>query len=224
MFRNINKIDEFANHFNNVSLKYAEKIKGFDPNKIFFGHMLSVGFNKSFIQTVLNEEEEKVNNQNTHVHNTGNLEILLNSNDLYNQKGKSPSERSSQSLVVTPKNTTSKSSAPMIHPIKNTVNNSSSGGGEKNPLTGKIESSHKFPVRNKIKNLVQEEEDNIIENGIQSFSLEDMELEADIEKIFPTIEQHDHMAQQDSLLEVRPLVKKNNSLFKVLFLIKNLKS
>jgi hypothetical protein len=33
MFRNINKIDEFANHFNNVNLKYVEKIKGFDPEQ-----------------------------------------------------------------------------------------------------------------------------------------------------------------------------------------------
>jgi hypothetical protein len=49
-FININKIDNFANHFNNVSLKYAENIKGFDTNKIFVGHILSVGFNKSFIQ------------------------------------------------------------------------------------------------------------------------------------------------------------------------------
>jgi hypothetical protein len=87
VFRNINKIDEFANHFNNVSLKYVEKIKGFDPNKIFVGHMLSVGFNNSFIQTVLSEEEE-VNNQSTHVHNAGDLETLLSSNDLYKQKGK----------------------------------------------------------------------------------------------------------------------------------------
>jgi hypothetical protein len=36
---------------------------------------------------------------------------------------------------------------------------------------------------------VQEEEDNLIENDINSFSLEDMELEADIEKMFPTIDQ-----------------------------------
>jgi hypothetical protein len=43
-------------------------------------------------------------------------------------------------------------------------------------------------VRKKSKNLVQEEEDNIIENDIQSFSLEDMELEVDIEKIFSAIE------------------------------------
>jgi hypothetical protein len=89
VLRNINKIDEFANHFNNVSLKYAEKIKGFDPNKIFVGHMLSVGFNNSFIQTVLSEEEE-VNSQSTHVHNAGDLETLLSSNDLYKQKGKIP--------------------------------------------------------------------------------------------------------------------------------------
>jgi hypothetical protein len=65
VFRNINKIDEFASHFNNVSLKYVEKIKAFDPNKIFLEHMLSVGFNNSFIQTTLNEEEEEDNNQST---------------------------------------------------------------------------------------------------------------------------------------------------------------
>jgi hypothetical protein len=90
----------------------------------------------------------------------------------------------------------------VAHPIKKTVNNSSSGGGEKNPPSGKIESSHKFPMRKKRKTPVQEEENNLIENDIQSFSLEDMELEADIEKIFPAIEQEEHVAQQDSLLEV----------------------
>jgi hypothetical protein len=90
----------------------------------------------------------------------------------------------------------------VAHPVKKVVNSSSSGGGEKNPPPGKIESSHKFPVRKKRKNLVQEEEDNLIENDIQRFSLEDMELEADIEKIFPAIEQPENMAQKDSLLEV----------------------
>jgi hypothetical protein len=49
MLRNINKIDEFANHFNNVNLKYVEKIKGFDPKRIFVEHMLSVGLSNSFI-------------------------------------------------------------------------------------------------------------------------------------------------------------------------------
>jgi hypothetical protein len=200
IFRNINKIDEFANHFNNVSLKYVEKIKGFDPNKIFVGHMLLVGFNNSFIQTIFNEEEEgKI--QRTPVHNVSVLETLLSSNDLYKQRGKGPSERSDYYPVVTPKSTRSRSSAPMTHPIKKTVNNSSSGGGEKNPPPGKIENSHKFPVRKKRKNLVQEEE-NIIENNIQIFSLEGIQLESNIEKNFLAIEQQEQMSQQDSLLEV----------------------
>jgi hypothetical protein len=61
MFRNINKIDEFANHFNNVNLKYVEKIKGFDPNKIFVEHMLYMMLD---------------------------LETLLNTNDFYSKREK----------------------------------------------------------------------------------------------------------------------------------------
>ena len=49
---------------------------------------------------------------------------------------------------------------------------------------------------------MQEEEYNLIENDINRFSLEDMELEADIEKIFPTIDQLGNMAQQNSSLEI----------------------
>jgi hypothetical protein len=57
VFININKIDEFANHFNNVSLKHAKKIKGFDlEKKNCVGHMISLGFSNSFIQTILSEE------------------------------------------------------------------------------------------------------------------------------------------------------------------------
>jgi hypothetical protein len=90
----------------------------------------------------------------------------------------------------------------MNHPVKKVVNNSSSGGGEKNPPPGKIDSSDKLHVRKKMKNLVQEEEDNLIENDIQIFSMEDMELEVDIEKIFLAMEQQKNMTQQNSLLEV----------------------
>jgi hypothetical protein len=44
-------------------------------------------------------------------------------------------------------------------------------------------------VRKKRKTPVQEEENNLIENDIQRFSLDDMELEEDIEKIFSAVEQ-----------------------------------
>jgi hypothetical protein len=90
----------------------------------------------------------------------------------------------------------------MAHPTRKITNSSSSGEGEKNPTTGKIESSHMLPLRKMRKNAVQEEEDNLIENDINSFSLEDMELEADIKKTFPTIGQLRNMAQQNSSLEI----------------------
>jgi hypothetical protein len=85
IFRNINKIDKFASHLNNVNLKYVKNIKGFDPNKIFVEHMLSVGFNNSFIQTTFNEEEEG-NNQSIHVDKAGDLETILSTNELYKKK------------------------------------------------------------------------------------------------------------------------------------------
>jgi hypothetical protein len=58
----------------------------------------------------------------------------------------------------------------------------------------------------------------------KTFSLDDMELEVDIEKIFPTMEQPEIVTQQivfiGSLLQMRFLVKMNPSLFKVIFLIR----
>jgi hypothetical protein len=137
IFRNINKIDEFANHFKNVNLKYVEKIKGFDPNKIFVEHMLSVGFSNSFIHTILNEEEEG-NNESTHVHDDGDLETIFNTNEFNKQNGKGSSERSVPSPIVTPKNTTSQRNVPTTHPVRKVINNISSGRGETNPPSGKL--------------------------------------------------------------------------------------
>jgi hypothetical protein len=133
-----------------------KNIKGFDPNKIFVKHMQSMGFSNYFIQNVLSEEEE-VNFQNTHVHETGDLETLLSSNDLYKQKGKSTGEKSDESPVVTLKNATYRRSTLVAHPIRKSVNNSSSGGGDKNPPSRIIESSHKLPVRKIRKTPLQEE-------------------------------------------------------------------
>ena len=90
----------------------------------------------------------------------------------------------------------------MAHPIRKIANSISSGGGEKNPTPGKIKSSHKLPMRKKRKNLVQEEQNNVIENDINSSSLEYMELEVDIEKMFPTIDHPGNMAQQNSSSEI----------------------
>jgi hypothetical protein len=53
-----------------------------------------------------------------------------------------------------------------------------------------------------MKNVVQEEEDNIIGNDINNFCLEYMELKVDIEKMFPTIDQPGNMDQKNSSLEI----------------------
>jgi len=93
VFRSINKIDEFVNHFYNLNLKYAENIRGFDPNIIFVEHMLTMGFSNSFIHTVLGGEEE--NNMGNPTHTVGDLETVLSINELYKHRGKGPSEKSS---------------------------------------------------------------------------------------------------------------------------------
>jgi hypothetical protein len=89
----------------------------------------------------------------------------------------------------------------MTHPTRKVINIFSSGEGQKNPPRGKIESSNNLPLRKKRKNVVQEEE-NLIENDINNFSLEDMELEVDIEKIFPIIDHPGNTTHQNSSLEI----------------------
>jgi hypothetical protein len=174
VFRNINKIDEFASHFNNLNLRYVERLRGFDPNGIFVEHLLAVGFNNYFIHTLLNED--KYNDENTHVPNAGDLETLQSTNEMYKQQGKGPGDKSVQSPASTPKSMTSWSIAPTTHPSKKETHNSSNGGGDKNPTLGKIDSSHKILVRKKRKNVVEEAE----ELGIES---EDMKFETNLDNI-----------------------------------------
>ena len=195
VFRNMNKIDEFTNYFHNLNLKYAENIRGFDPNGIFLEHMLTVGFSNSFIHTVLREEED--NHLGNPTHTAGDLEMILSTNELYKHRGKGPNEKRVQSPTINPKTTTPWSSAPVALPYKKVIKSSSCRGGDKNPPPGKIESSHKLPLRKKRKNIVQEEEEHRVESDINRFSLEDMELEAEIEKMFPNSNQLGGTAHQN---------------------------
>jgi hypothetical protein len=148
----MNNIDEFASHFHNLNLRYVERVKGFDPREIFLEHLLAVGFNNYFINVILNEDGDS--DSGTPTHDTSNLEMILNTNESYEQKVKGPCEKSFQSPTVTPKSTTSPSNAPTTHQIKKVIHNYSNVGGDKNPPLRKIESSHKLPLRNKIKNIV----------------------------------------------------------------------
>jgi hypothetical protein len=83
MFRNVNKIDGFIGHFNNLKLIYFERMRGLDPNGIFVEHLLEVGFNNCFIHTLLNEDRD--NDENTPALDTGNLDTLQSTIELYKQ-------------------------------------------------------------------------------------------------------------------------------------------
>jgi hypothetical protein len=196
----MNTIDEFMVHFHSLNLKYVEKVKGFDPNGIFVEHLLAVGFNNYFINANLNEDGD--NASCTPAHDTGDLETILNTNESYKNRGKGSGEKSAQSSTITPKSTTSRSSAPMAYPSKKVTHISSGGGRDKNPPSRKIESSHKILVRKKRKNIVQEEEGPRGESDIHDLSLEDMELEIDIEKVFPNDDHLENTTPQNPLMEI----------------------
>jgi hypothetical protein len=147
VFRNMSNIDEFMGHFHSLNLKYDEKVKGFDPNDIFVEHLLVVGFNNSFINAILNEDEYNASSNPSH--DIDDLETIINTNESHKQTQKGPSEKSSQSPTTTPKTTTSQRRTPMTYLSKKVTHNSSSGGGDKNPPSNKIEIPHKLPMRKK---------------------------------------------------------------------------
>jgi hypothetical protein len=84
VFKSMKKIVKFENYFQISNLKYAENIKGFDPNGIFVEHMLIVGSTNSFIHTVLGEEED--NQLGNPTHTTSDLETILSTNELYRNR------------------------------------------------------------------------------------------------------------------------------------------
>jgi hypothetical protein len=102
---------------------------------------------------------------------------------IINEKGSV--EKISQSLTTTPKTTTSRRSTPMAYPSKKFTHSSPCGGGDKNPPSDKIESSQKLPASKKQKTIVLEEEGPRGDIDIHDLSLKDMELEIDIDKMFP---------------------------------------
>ena len=110
MFKNMNNIDESTGHFHNLNLKYAEKFKGFDPNGIFLEHLLAVGFNNYFTNTILNEDKD--NASDTPTHDSDDLETILSTNESYKQRGKGLGEKNAQSPTVMPKSTTYQRNAP----------------------------------------------------------------------------------------------------------------
>jgi hypothetical protein len=149
--RNINKNDEFTAHFNNMNLRYAEKLRGFDRKNFFLEHLLTVGLDNYFFQKHLGENRDTCDN--TLSSDVDDLDTLQSTTELYKQQSKGPDEQSVQSSQSTPKSTTSRSNAPKAYHSNKETQSSSNGGGYNNPPHPKIDSSHKLPMEKKRKKL-----------------------------------------------------------------------
>ena len=100
--------------------------------------------------------------------------LRTSTNDSHKQDRKDPGEKSAQSPTAIAKTTTYRGSTPTTYPSNKVTHSSSSRGGDKNPPSGKIKSSHKLPVSKKWKTIVQEQEGPRGEIDIHDLSLEDM--------------------------------------------------
>jgi hypothetical protein len=58
LLREIPKIDEYASYFDQFNLNFVEEIKGFDPNNLFYNHMVVVRLIPTIINTLIFLEEE----------------------------------------------------------------------------------------------------------------------------------------------------------------------
>jgi hypothetical protein len=82
ILRETPKNDEYASYFNQFNLKFAEEIKGFDPNNLFYHHMVAVEIN-----TLIFEEEEG-GSPDAPVHDVnkyfGDIETIVNTTKGHN--------------------------------------------------------------------------------------------------------------------------------------------
>jgi hypothetical protein len=84
IFINMNNIDEFVGHFHSLNLKYVERVKWFNPSIIFVEHLLEIGLRNYFINIIMNEDGN--NDSGTPAHDIGDLETILNTNEVQDPK------------------------------------------------------------------------------------------------------------------------------------------
>jgi hypothetical protein len=193
VLKNVNKIDEFAAHSSNFNLRYAESIRGFDPDNIFRQHLQTLGLDDCFFKKHLSENRDT--GGNAPASDADDLDTLQRNTKLYRQQGKGPGDKSVQSTNNTPKSTTSRSIAPTAHHNNKETQSSSNGGGDNDPPHSKIDSSHKLPVDKKRKKNVGQAE----EPEIQS---ENMELDTDLDSMLCYLDQPGDAIQHSRPMDI----------------------
>jgi hypothetical protein len=176
-----------------LNLRYAESLRGFDPNKKNLEHLQTLGFDNSFFKKHLTENRDT--KDNTPISDSDDLDTLQSTTELYKQRGKGPSEKSVQSMDNTPKSMTSQSIAPTTHHNNKETQNSSNRGGYNDHPHPKIDSSHKLPVDKKRKKIVGQAKEPKIES-------ENMELEPELDSVFRNLHQPGDTIQHNHPMEI----------------------
>jgi hypothetical protein len=88
VLRNVNKINEFAAHFNNLNLIYAESLRWFNPNNFFLEHLLTIVLDNSFFKKHLSENRDT--GDNAPASDADDLDTLQSTTELYKQHRKGP--------------------------------------------------------------------------------------------------------------------------------------
>jgi hypothetical protein len=81
VLKNINKIDDFAAHSSNFNLRYAESIRGFDPDNIFRQRLQTLGLDDCFFKKHMSENRDI--GDNAPASDVDDLDTLQSSTKLY---------------------------------------------------------------------------------------------------------------------------------------------
>jgi hypothetical protein len=84
-------------------MRFVEEIKGFDPDHLFYNHMVSFGLNPSLINTLIyGEEEGDIHDPNVQEvdKNLCNIETIISTTKPHKARGKPSNEKSSQFPIV----------------------------------------------------------------------------------------------------------------------------
>jgi hypothetical protein len=109
--KHISHLDEFAGQFDQLGLKEAKCIKGFDPNDLFSAHMSLVGYSSYFVSLNSSRKEEetiKISLETSIDEALNDIKELASTNECYRQKGREATNKNPNSPSVSQRSTPAK--------------------------------------------------------------------------------------------------------------------
>jgi hypothetical protein len=178
----ISKIDEYVAYFENSDLNFAKEIQDFDPNPLFYNHLLSVQLGPTFLKSAISKEEENGSHHPSDQEldrNSEEIEIVIITIEHNKERGRPSNEKSVQSPVVS-----RRSALPKANPQPRTsharkIHSTNSGDDEdRNPPKANQQNPQKLKA--KIKRTSSQQEGDETHAQKDDLLLDGMDLDVDI--------------------------------------------